>query len=298
LFLFFLLQVVPGKYNEAAGQDFSSMEQAEDTLSSILASINRAGNDSVKNLLNQDFSKALLKALDLPASDNYPFASLKTLARIAPQDNKFRIYHWNLPSASGRPRYFGFLKLQGHDPPKIFPLTDFSDSLTAPDTALLDCHHWLGALYYQVIPCEMASGEMIYTLLGWAGRNPRITTKIIEILYFDGHGDPHFGRRIFPDYMDGNMTRIIFRYAATTSMSLKYEDQVLPGEKKWNSRKREFESAAITARMIVFDRLVPLDPQLEGQYQFYVPGGDVAEGFIFDKHCWKYMSGMDIRNKK
>jgi hypothetical protein len=298
LLLSLLLLLIPGKYNMLSAQRFQSIKQAEDTLVAVLATINQAKDDSLKNALNQIFADDLSEALKFPLSDSYPFESLKTLVIITSPDKKFRIFHWNLPSGDGKHRYFGFIKLLGPGSPKVYPLTDLSDSLQTPDTLLLDNMHWFGALYYKVIPGETASGVKMYTLLGWAGRSTMMTQKVIEIISFDDQGKPLFGLKLFPDYHGGNMTRIIFRFAATTTMSLKYEKQAIPSDKKWNSKKRVFESTLNDTQMIVCDRLVPLDPQLESQYQFYVPAGDISDGFIFRQYVWTLVEGIDTKNKK
>jgi len=294
----FLLLLVPVKFITVSGQRFQNIRQAEDTLSAILANINMATDDSIKYLYNKIFSRCLYNALKLTTSDSYQFDSLKNLAKLTSPDNKFRIFHWNLPTGDGKHRYFGFIKLLGKDPPVIYQLIDRSDSLLLPDTAILDNFHWFGALYYKVIPGETATGEKIYTLLGWAGRNPVISQKVIEILHFDEQERPGFGLRIFPGYHGGDMTRIIFRFSPSTSMSLKYEKQLVAIPKKWNSKTRSFDSITEESRMIVFDRLIPLDPQLKGQYQFYVGAGDISDGFIIEQNCWKFISGIDTRNKK
>jgi hypothetical protein len=299
LFLFsLLLFLIASQYNALSGQRFQRIEQAEDSLEVVMASLNLATDDSSKNVFNQVFIQMLSDALKLNSSDSYPFEALKTLVKISSPDQKFRIFHWNLPARNGTHRYFGFLKMLNHEPSLVYFLSDVSDSLTFPDTAMLDDKHWFGALYYQVIAGETNTGLKTYTLLGWAGRNEMITQKIIEILWFDEHDKPHFGLKLFPGYSSGNMTRVIFRYAATTTMSLKYEKQATANNKKWNSKKKSFEYAPEEHQMIVCERMMPLDPQLEGQFQFYVPSGDLFDGFIFQNFFWNFIAGIESRNRK
>ncbi|MFZ4522913.1 MAG: hypothetical protein ACOYNC_14485 [Bacteroidales bacterium] len=297
-YLTLLLLFTAGMSMIVNGQHFQSCIQAENRLSEILSLINKATNDGTKDSLNQVFSTELSEILILEGSDNYPFDSLKTLVKLKSPDHKFRIFHWNLPSADGKHRYFGFIKMTGLAPPLIYQLVDFSDSLVSPDTLLLDNMHWPGALYYKVIPGETSSGGTIYTLLGWAGRNQTITQKVIEILSFDGDNKPHFGYKLFPDYKNGSMTRIVFRFGATTTMSLKFEKQTIVSNKKWNIKKRDFDYSLQTSDMIVFDKMVPLDPLLEGQFQYYVAAGDTFDGFLFSNHFWTFIAGIDTRNKK
>jgi hypothetical protein len=282
----------------AEGQDIKNARQAEDTLAVILGRLNNAGNDSVREVISQSFYQTLMKALMLPDADDCTFASLKTLIKISPDDNKFRIFHWNLPAGNGKNRFYGFLKLLHQKTPVVFPLHDFSDSIPSPSTAVLDQDHWFGALYYTVITGKSASGKTYYTLLGWAGTNSVTTRKVIEVLWFDEHDIPRFGFPVFPDYEGGNMTRVIFRYSASTSMSLKYEEQVISAEKKWNPKKREFEVKTRTGLVIVCDHLVPLDPQLEGQYQYYVAAGELFDAFQPVNGSWHFIREMELHNKR
>ena len=298
-FLSFLviLVLLPGINNPVDGQGFQNIKQAEDSLAAILKTLNQASDDSSRNVINHNFYETLFNALMLPAADNFTFESLKTLIKISSDDNKFRIFHWNLPARDGRTRYFGFLKLLHRDTPTVFPLRDFSDSIASPETAILDHQHWFGALYYTVISGKTLPGKKYYTLLGWSGSNSTITKKIIEIISFDDHDNPQFGLPVFPNYEGGTMNRIIFRYSASTSMSLKYEEQTIATEKKWNPKKRDFDIKAKSALMIVFDRLVPLDPQLEGQYQYYVAAGDISDAFQAVNGSWNFIKGIETRNK-
>jgi hypothetical protein len=299
-FLIFLLPCLALllSHRPACGQELQAMKASEDTLNSILARLNKAGDDSMRYILNEEFSRNLYKALLVPGSGGYPFESIKSLVKASSDDGKFKIYHWNLPSANGKNRYFGFLKYLDREVPAVWPLADFTDSIPSPDTAVLDCSHWFGALYYKVISCKTAGGKPYYTLLGWAGNNARITRKVIEILSFDEKHIPRFGLPVFPGYEDGKRTRVVFRFGATASMSLKYEEQSVKTDRTWNAARREFDEKPRNALMIVFDRLVPMDPTLEGQYEFYVTSGDVCDGFLPENGTWKFVRGVEPKNRR
>ena len=101
---------------------------------------------------------------------------------------------------------------------------------------------------------------------------------------------------IFRDYLKGQRTRIIFRYSASASMSLKYAEQVIKSDKKWNPKKRVYEYKTKKARMIVCDRLIPIDPQLEGQYQYYVADSDIFDGFMKEHGCWNFIKNIGAGN--
>jgi len=297
IFLSVLLIIICGEYNLVSGQHFYSMKQAEDTLFSIYVSMNQNQDDSIRDLLNANFHQTLYQSLTFPGSENYPFESLKSLVKISSPDKKFTIYQWNLPHKNGNQAFFGFIKIPDFKPSLVFPLSDTNETSAVEDSANMDNSHWFGALYYKILENETAPGKKFYTLLGWSGKNAVITQKVIEILSFDEQSKPKFGLPVFPDFGNGKLSRIIFRYSSSATMSLKYEEQFIASDKSWNQKKRVFEYKTRKAWLIVADRLVPLDPQLEGQYQFYVPAGDVFDGFEFKNGCWNFIRDIDSRNK-
>jgi len=280
------------------GQLPVSIQDAENRLKLILVELNLAQNDSMRSVINEQFSDQLFEVLSMPESDTYHFDSLKTLAKITSPDQKFRIFHWNLPTSDRKHHYYGFIKIKNQSKPLIFKLIDKSDSLESPEYMSCDTGHWFGALYYKIIQDTSESGEPLYTLLGWSGQNASITRKVIEVITIDPANVPRFGKEIFPNYEKGGMQRIIFRYSASTSMSLKYEKQVLEKDKKWNPRKRTFEYSMEEYPIIVFDRMIAPDPQLDGQFQFYIAAGDVNDAFVFRNHSWLFKAGIEARNKK
>jgi hypothetical protein len=276
-----------------AGQKFREISQAEDSLSEAFSAVKHARDDSLRLALNRIFAAGLARALELPSAEDYPFDSLRNLVKLSSPDSKFRIFQWNLPMSGGSYRYYGFIRMTGTDPPAIYPLHDISDSLAWPDTAILENPHWYGALYYQAIPGKTATGEDIYTLLGWSGRDAAITRKLIDVLSFDPAGRPRFGMRLFPGYHDGNNARIIFRYSASAALSVKYEKHTVEHKGSWDQGKRTFDTESAEVMMIVFERLVPLEPEMEGMYEYHVPSGDLFDGFFFRNGIWVFISGID-----
>jgi hypothetical protein len=94
-------------------------------------------------------------------------------------------------------------------------------------------------------------------------------------LTFDKAGVPHFGADIF-NFQKRYPKRVIFEYSATCSMSLKY------------SSKKD---------SIVFGHLAPIEPQLEGQFQYYC--SDLSfDGFGFKKGKWNYGADVNAVNEK
>lgn len=282
----------------ACCQEIEELKQAEDTLYGLLQKISDIRDDSVREGYNERFTRTLRSFIGITGSESYPLTKLKTLNRINPDDGFFTFYQWNLLTTDGIFRYFAFLKVYHRDSVKLFFLHDVSDSAVDADSAILCNGNWFGALYYKVITCKDLRGNTFYTLLGWSGQDRLISRKVIEILRFDNERTPHFGERVFPDYKSGRLTRVVFRFDASTTMSMKYEDQPISVTRKWNPGKRSFDEDMNRAKIVVFDHLVPVDPLLEGQYRFYVPSGDLFSGFIFDSGAWHFLQQVDARNEK
>ena len=278
-------------------QDFRALHQLEDSLASISRKIQRSGNDSVKLSMNALFRSTLKSAILLPGSFIYSFDSLKKLGKLTSPDHRFRIYNWNLPVASGSSFYYCFLQVQEKNHKgnfRIIELNDKSDSIPDPEYASLSGRNWYGALYYRVIP-EKAGPVMMYTLLGWEAVNLLQMQKVIEIMILDEKGNPQFGKKMFSKYQNGENKRVIFKYSSAATMALRFEDSFVTKDRKWNASRRRFEEKSTRVRMIVFDRLIQLQPQGVRE-SLIIPAGDIYDGFIFENGHWNFIQGIDARN--
>jgi hypothetical protein len=282
------------------GQEIETVSKAEENLKLLSRQIPGLTSDSAREEINSVFFGIMQTVLEAEASFQYPFDSLPALGKLTSPDHKFRMYLWNLPSLSGKHSFFGFIQINNsrHHKPTVVVLTDKSDSIGACETEILTTDRWYGALYYRIIPMKKSTGETFYTLLGWDGNNSVVTQKIIEILSFDNNVEPQFGARIFPNYSGGQNTRVIFRYSASSTMTLRYDEQFrLPaGVKQGSAGLRTEEGARMPA--IVADHLAPLDPSLEGQYNYYVPESDNFDAFIFENGLWKFIPALEAKNKR
>jgi hypothetical protein len=280
------------------GQKVCTLAGMEDSLKTISRTMAADSSDSVKMEINRRFLSLLQKTLEMPGSMDYPFDSLKMLGKLRSPDGKFRIYNWNLPRSDGSGICYGLLQVQhkGSDRIPVFLLTDRSDSIANAEYAVTGPSSWYGSLYYRVIPKRSSDAKDYYTLLGWNPVNPIISRKVIEVITFDEKGVPVFGAKIFPNYNEGQNRRVIFTFSASARMALKYDEVTLPpGSRAAKMLKHEGISGKKFS-MIIFDRLVPLDPEQTNLYQFYVPSADVYDGMIFHKMSWHFIPEIDARN--
>ncbi|HEY0030640.1 MAG TPA: hypothetical protein VGC65_07775 [Bacteroidia bacterium] len=238
--------------------------------------------------LNQDLLIIFKEAIEIPNTFDYDFDSLRQdIGILRSPDNKFRIIHWDLPKSDGTFEYYGFIQSKHTEIKKaglfrkiktetiqLYPLTDKSSEIKNPENAITDHKKWFGALYSKII-LKKSGGKTYYTLLGRDGNDKFSQKKIIEVLTFDANGTPRFGADIF-SFNKKYPKRVIFEYSATCSMSLRY------------SNKKD---------SIVFGHLAPIEPQLEGQFQYYC--SDMSfDGFGFKKGKWNYGADVKAVNEK
>ena len=260
-----------GQYNPGKG-----LALYEDSLIKLESRIYKSIPDSSKLLLNTKFISLFERALKTDKSFDYPFDSLKSIARLASSDHRFKILNWNLPLSDGTFIYYGFIQSYNYKTKKyeLFPLIDKSDDIKNLATISTDNLKWFGMLYYKIIE-QKYKKKTYYTLLGWEGNDKISCKKIIDVISFNNTGIPKFGEALF-EMGKQNPKRVIFEHSSSAIMSLRYDDQ---------------------NELIVFDHLAPLSPAFEGQYQYYAP--DLSyDGFEFKKGKWVYIKNVDARNGK
>lgn len=267
-------------------------------LREMFGSLRKPGEDSAKTAINDDIQRRIRIMLEdrtvkLSLSDSIP-----GLVILHSEDGRISFYQWNIQWKSGKHQYFGFLKVNERDAKAIWNLGDRSDHGPASDTLVTSHENWFGALYYKIIDVESPTGPSYYTLLGWSGQDQTITGKVIEILKINDKGEPVFGSNVFEGYQRPGVKRVVYRFSASTTMNLKYENQVISTRKIWNKRKRVFDSVESRGMLIVADRIEPMDPLMESMFQFYIPAGDLHDGFIMNSGKWQFHPGIETRNTR
>lgn len=256
-------------------------------------------NDSLRQMVNDSLLAGLEILLSEVRGPGEVPDTIPGMARVVSDDNRVAFFVWNIQWLNGRHQYYGFLMHCDHKKVNIFRLTDASSTLDSADYRSLDYTNWFGALYNRIITTELPGGKRGYTMLGWSGEDLLVSRKVIDILSFSSDGLPIFGLDIFTVSDQQGLTRIIYRYSAQTSMVLKYGNQVVSSSVRWNPGKRRFDEKQVVRGMIITaDRLIPLDPLMEGQFRFYFPEGTVSDGFSFREHRWVQIRDIESRNEK
>lgn len=245
--------------------------QTSDSLQLLGNLIQHGENDSVRVGANKIFQKQLHNILQQATS--FEFDSVNNVSVINAPDKSFRILTWTLPSYEGSYSFFGFIQTfnkKTHEA-RVFDLVDSTYQIEKPEVAKLTTDKWYGAVYYKIL-MNKKEGKNYYTLLGWKGKNPVSSQKVIEVLHFSGD-KPMFG---FPLFKKENVyrNRLIFEFAAQAVMSLHYEE---------------------SKKLIVFDHLsAPTKKNVDQVNLILGPDGSY-DALKFTGGKWILLRDIDIR---
>ncbi|REJ80474.1 MAG: hypothetical protein DWQ44_06955 [Bacteroidetes bacterium] len=265
-----LLLFYSGKF--ASGQE---LLPPDSVTKELIRQMQQSNSDSVRKAANSIFRDILGKAILMDGSFSHGFDSLKNLLIRNSPDNKIRLYTWVIAQTDGNQfNYFGYLQYKTKSGAfKVVSLYDSTESIKKTELERLKPEKWFGATYYEIIPVKRGK-KTYYTLLGWKGKDRRITQKVIDVLHFD-NDNPRFG---FPLFKTDNVykNRVIFSYTSQASMSLRYEKNM---------------------RMIVFDHLsAPGKSAAEGSMEQLMGPDGSYDGFRFKSSRWVYQRDVDVRS--
>lgn len=269
-------------------------------------------NDIIRYEANEHFKEILVETLYDKDAIFYNFDTVRILSAQGAKDNYFKIYTWCLPLESGKYENFGIVLVKSKKTGtyKQYELRDVSTQIEDPEKHILRKGIWYGAVYYQIIE-EKYQGKKIYTLIGWNGWDGLTQQKVIDVLTFTSHDEPVFGKIIFRGKGLSSKKRLIFEYGDQIVMKLRYEnhDYKIVTKKDYTKRnkrhnqnndealqaeRKKIKEKIKNAPMIVFDELVPIRAELEGQYQFYYPLSAEGNAFYFDNGRWNFRK-LDLK---
>ncbi len=254
-----------------------------------------------KDSVNQLLMRRLDIVLRRPESYHYPFEQLKTISRLYPQDQSFRIFTWTAYHFDSlrRPldaRYFGIIQRQASPRPRLYFLQDVVEPHERLSSDIGTPDRWFGALYYH--PRNSSFGVLTYSgyvrsqhgltgrklrqpvsyyiVLGLNQHNPETNYKLIDVITFDplDTNAVYFGAPIF--YMKSGVPhkRVVFEYSDNSPFTLNLA-YVLSS--RTGTRRKQL--------MLVFDHI---DRQGNSPQQRRLAAGadGTNDAFFFYKKKW------------
>lgn len=257
----------------AQNSNIQIIESKQDSIQNMMLKIISIKNANEKLKYGDTVINIFSSVLEYEESWDFQFDSLTNFVSILKSDdNKIKIYTWNIFFDDGTFKYFGFVQIKNKEN-SLFFLDDKSDEINNVENKNLDYNEWFGAIYYKILSAK-GDKKTSYTLLGWDGNNNLSQKKIIEGLSFNKKDEPQFGSSFEVDKKRTN--RVIFEYNKHANMILRYDEKY---------------------KMIVFDHLSPSEYEYTGLYQYYGPDFSY-DALFFEKGKWNYLSDVDVRNPK
>ncbi|OIP00417.1 MAG: hypothetical protein AUJ98_07680 [Bacteroidetes bacterium CG2_30_33_31] len=305
---------------ESFGQNFTILDQLQDSINANSKKLNISEVLEVKNIANIKIIKLISEAIKQEKSIFFNFDSLKIISVLTSDDKNLRIFSWVIPFDDGSYSYYGIVQSYNQKNKTYLTtiLTDNTAKISKPMSMSLNANKWYGSRYYNLITNKY-HGKKLYTLLGWKGLDYTKKAKVIEVVDIKTNGSPTFGYGIFNldgcEYFENDKRpkRLVYIYSADASMNMNYETQTIlnevkksklkstPISKGFNSQKKAVRTKPkyqkIVGEMIVVDRLLPLNENIKGMYQFYIPALNIIDALYFEKGKWKYYADIDARNK-
>ena len=236
-----------------------------------------AEDDETRVQANAEFLMFMRDALNHPKSFVTEFDTIPMIADLRSGDGYFRMINWNLPFNDQTNRYYCFVQYfdKKENIHKVIELKRGYRNLEGEHRKIFSEKDWYGALYYNIIPSK-ASGKKkrkrAYMLLGWDGQDQYSSLKVIDVLSITKRG-LKFGADIFDYPYESKIKRFIIKYKADASVSMNYDKQ----------KKR-----------IVFNHLVPMQPDLEGLYEFYIPVLEF-DAFQWKRRKWEFVEDVELK---
>lgn len=210
-------------------------------------------NDNEKLDAHKAFLETWDFVLDDPKSMKYSFDSLTIFFPILTSDDKkLRIINWHIPLENNDNQYHAIV--QYFDNKKKYQvkyLEPLLGEVKSANSLKLVNNQWIGALYYQLSSFKKGS-KTYYLLLGWDGNDEFSNKKIIDVLSISSKSLV-FGAPVFR-YKKERLHRFILEYKEDAAASVRYYEK---------------------NKHITFPNLIPMNDDLEGLYDFYVPDGSI-----------------------
>ncbi len=164
------------------------LQSYQDTLKEFAYYLNTDSLTEDRMVSDSQFTRTLVRALQVPYSFHFPFDSVKGISKLYAPDSSFRIITWNL-------QYNDYYNRQR------------------------------GATYYNIIKKDF-QGKSYYTLFGIDANNAMSTIKWMEVLHFTQQGEPLFGGPFFSYQKDSvvlpTQYRIQVEYKKDASILMNY----------------------------------------------------------------------------
>ena len=277
-------------------EDFIMME---DSIVKLHKNIISERNTILRYEKNEQLLYLLEETLEMKNSISHPFDSLKTISVLTSPDKKLRIFTWYLISNEGIHEHYGFIQTYNEEKKqyKVLTLVDKWRRINNPIAQVLTFDNWYGAVYSEIIETKTANEKTYYTLLGWNGGDILSQRKVVEVITISNKGIPSFGALIFQGYAKTRTMRVVFEYAKRSPFMLRYEKQLYTEKSAVRDKKtKKYTIDTLSNKMIVFNKLIPMNESLQQIPQFMVGEASMNDAFLEKDGKWIYKADIIARS--
>jgi hypothetical protein len=247
----------------------------ETEINVILTNLRSAKDNKTRAVYNTELRKELSALLTNPDVLDYPFRQWATMSTIVSPDGEFRLFNWNVESDEGVHSHYCYLvKKNTSEANLVVELKEDKFTISPRPEETLTADHWYGALYYNIVPVKKGN-KTLYTIFGYSGNDRSTNRKLLDVFYFKGKslriGYPLFQEAPGSQHL---LRRVFFEYSEAAIMTVRMNENL---------------------GAIVFDHLVPENPQLDGIFDYYIP--DMTyDGYKWENGIWVYYEDIIAYN--
>lgn len=276
--------------------NLSASAQMED-IKSLSQQILNEKQAKKKLILNAQLIHKIDSLLSSDHKKLHEIDSTGLLYHLISHNKKLQIITWAV-SFDDNWEHYGFIKSYNQNKREynIYELipSNFHESIHSKESYNHD--NWPAALYLKMVESTYNDKDY-YTLLGWLPSQDQTAYKLIEVVTLSNSGKPSFGKLNFFMIEKEYRKRILFSYNFQSKFQLDYGEYSF-SSRKWNKKKKKYETTTFTESLIVYDHLIPMYPDLSDLPEFMVPMGNAVDAFYFEKGKWRMKADIDARNMK
>lgn len=232
-----------------------------------------------RDSLNRSIIRSLTKEATTWDGFFYPWNKLDRIGKVFSEDRKIKLFSWHLREENGNTSYYGLVIVSHMKKRKksktasfqTFELKDRHNTISNPESQMLNAENWLGAVYYDLKSFSHKKKQW-YILTGIDIMDDFTNRKILEILSLPNKNSLQFGKEIHNS--GKNLKRLLLEYSDKVAVTLRFDENL---------------------GMFVFDHLAPMEPVFRGNYRFYTPDGSY-DGLRYEKGKLYLEEDIDARN--
>jgi len=279
---------------------FGLTSMSQNTMEHIMLLSDSIINDySNENKLKHN--QLLIKLIDTELNRNsdkiQAFDSSGLIIELISKSKDLQILTWAIPF-DNHWEYFGFIKAYNTIKKEFstFELIPTNFIKSTLEKGIYNQNNWPAGIYYKLIETEYKKRNY-YTLIGWLANTKQTAYKFLEVLTVSKSGKISFGKSSYFSLEKEYKNRIVYSYNYKSKFQLDYGEFNYT-KRQWNRKKKRYDIIVYTDNLLVFDRLIPLYPDIKDRPEFMVAAGNTVDAFIFEKGKWRLLKDVDARNNK